>query len=253
MIKFFRKICQKLLVENRFNKYLVYAIGEIILVVIGILIALQINNWNEERKNANEEKQVLTSLHANLVHVQKQSKQFLEEENQLKMWIINLLGINKEIHKNFNQTITDSIFKVAVWDLQSDQPVFNTYINLKNTNKLSLIKSDAINQKFTDLELNQSKLKAMIDDRLSVHQIRIDDILEKDINFLAIVSSSVKGIDISNEKSTNYFELIKNERVRNLLGMKLALTQDVINFRMVLDKNISELIYLIEKELKSKQ
>ena len=47
MIKFFRKIRQKLLVENRFNKYLVYAVGEIVLVVIGILIALQINNWNE--------------------------------------------------------------------------------------------------------------------------------------------------------------------------------------------------------------
>jgi hypothetical protein len=54
MIKFFRKIRQNLLVENRFNKpaspagrYLLYAIGEIILVVIGILIALQINNWNE--------------------------------------------------------------------------------------------------------------------------------------------------------------------------------------------------------------
>lgn len=49
MIKFFRKIRQKLLSENNFNKYLVYAIGEIVLVVIGILIALQINNWNQKR------------------------------------------------------------------------------------------------------------------------------------------------------------------------------------------------------------
>lgn len=51
MIKFFRKIRQKLLSENKFSKYLIYAIGEIILLVIGILIALQINNWNENRKN----------------------------------------------------------------------------------------------------------------------------------------------------------------------------------------------------------
>ena len=50
MIKFFRKIRQRLLTENKFSKYLLYAIGEIILVVIGILIALQINNWNEGRK-----------------------------------------------------------------------------------------------------------------------------------------------------------------------------------------------------------
>ena len=51
MIKFFRKIRQNLLIENKTGKYLKYAIGEIILVVIGILIALQINNWNEQRKN----------------------------------------------------------------------------------------------------------------------------------------------------------------------------------------------------------
>ena len=50
MIKFFRKIRQKLLNENRFSKYLVYAIGEIVLVMIGILLALQVNNWNELRK-----------------------------------------------------------------------------------------------------------------------------------------------------------------------------------------------------------
>jgi hypothetical protein len=50
MIKFFRKIRQNLLMENKTGKYLKYAIGEIILVVIGILIALQINNWNENQK-----------------------------------------------------------------------------------------------------------------------------------------------------------------------------------------------------------
>ena len=50
MIKFFRHIRKNLLMENKTSKYFKYAIGEIILVVIGILIALQINNWNEQRK-----------------------------------------------------------------------------------------------------------------------------------------------------------------------------------------------------------
>ena len=49
MIKLFRKIRQGLLTENKFGKYVLYAIGEIVLVVIGILIALQVNNWNENR------------------------------------------------------------------------------------------------------------------------------------------------------------------------------------------------------------
>lgn len=54
MIKFFRKIRQNLLSEGKTGKYLKYAIGEIILVVIGILIALQINNWNENRNNISQ-------------------------------------------------------------------------------------------------------------------------------------------------------------------------------------------------------
>ena len=67
MIKFFRKIRQNLLSENKFGEYLTYAIGEIILVVIGILIALSINNWNEERKNRAFEKEILEQIRANLI------------------------------------------------------------------------------------------------------------------------------------------------------------------------------------------
>ena len=52
MLRFFRNIIKELAAENKVTAYLRYAIGEIILVVIGILIALQINNWNERRKKA---------------------------------------------------------------------------------------------------------------------------------------------------------------------------------------------------------
>lgn len=67
MIKFFRKIRQQLLVENRLSKYLLYAIGEIVLVVIGILIALKINNWNTENQNRNLESEIITEIHDNLL------------------------------------------------------------------------------------------------------------------------------------------------------------------------------------------
>jgi len=50
MIKFFRNIRQKLLSEGKTTNYIKYAIGEIVLVMIGILLALQVNNWNENRK-----------------------------------------------------------------------------------------------------------------------------------------------------------------------------------------------------------
>lgn len=59
MLTFFRRIRLNLLSENRFSRYLIYAIGEIILVVVGILIALQINNWNESRKARLKEVEIL--------------------------------------------------------------------------------------------------------------------------------------------------------------------------------------------------
>lgn len=66
MIKFFRKIRQNLLLENKTSKYFKYAIGEIVLVVIGILIALQINNWNNNQQERQYEKQILLEIQKSL-------------------------------------------------------------------------------------------------------------------------------------------------------------------------------------------
>ena len=66
MLKFFRRIRQKLLTENKFRKYLLYAIGEIILVMIGILMALQVNNWNNERLEDKKETKILREFQRNL-------------------------------------------------------------------------------------------------------------------------------------------------------------------------------------------
>ena len=68
MLRFFRTLRQRLLTENKFSKYLLYAIGEILLVVIGILIALQVNNWNEERNRTNTEIEYLKRLRSDLAN-----------------------------------------------------------------------------------------------------------------------------------------------------------------------------------------
>src|SRR5210317_2353909 len=66
MIKFFRRIRQQLITDNKLSKYIIYALGEIILVVIGILIALQINNSNEDRKQRKQELHYLKNLKTDL-------------------------------------------------------------------------------------------------------------------------------------------------------------------------------------------
>jgi hypothetical protein len=253
MIPFFRKIRKTLADDNKPIKYLRYAIGEIVLVVIGILIALQINNWNENRKNSIEEKAILENLLENLKLSKAQSELLISEEITLKQSLIQILGIDAKNTKITSQIIPDSIFKSAVWELQSDQPTFNAYNNLKSTNKLNLIKNKKINEKFTELEFRQNKLNDILDDRLKVHQIRVDDIMENDINFIPLVKSNIPDINIENEPKNNYSQLLEIKRIRNLLGMKLTFTQDVINSRENLDKEIKDLITLIEEELSEKK
>ena len=91
MIGFFRKIRKQLADDNKPLKYMRYAIGEIVLVVIGILIALQVNNWNEHQKVIKAEKEILKNLNqefqSNKRELQRQKSIVLKtfEANRLLM------------------------------------------------------------------------------------------------------------------------------------------------------------------------
>jgi len=86
MISFFRKIRQKLLTINKFTQYLLYAIGEIALVMAGILLALQVNNWNEQKKERIREVSLLRELKGNLeTNIQNLEKDIAVQEF-LNLW-----------------------------------------------------------------------------------------------------------------------------------------------------------------------
>ena len=145
MIKFFRKIRQNLLMENKTGKYFKYAIGEIVLVVIGILIALQINNWNEERINANKETIVLTNIHKEFKQNKKQLDSVIKQhktvyENCSK--IISLFPITSKP----KQSVLDSLTTQLYWSYGGT--TFNpsqTSINaLSSTSSFDIIKNKTL-------------------------------------------------------------------------------------------------------------
>ena len=97
MIKFFRKIRQNLLSEGKTGKYFKYAIGEIILVVIGILIALQINNWNEGRKEIIKSKALLEEFKRDLARDTIESNLVtgkLARRIKIESWALNIISYN---------------------------------------------------------------------------------------------------------------------------------------------------------------
>ena len=102
MFKFFRNIRQSLLMKDKITKYYKYAFGEIVLVVIGILIALSINNWNEARKNRIEQliliNNIIEDLRLDSIHINKS----LSEVGNQKRLVDDLISKSLDNEKKLN-------------------------------------------------------------------------------------------------------------------------------------------------------
>lgn len=145
MIKFFRKIRQKLLETGQMSRYLTYAIGEIILVVIGILIALQINNWNEERKLNNTELKLLEELHKDLEETKIDLLSDLKECQ-------NKLVTTEQIYQNLTNEKTIEQINISVkYVIQIPHlyPKLTAYETLK-TEGITLISNDQLRKNISD-------------------------------------------------------------------------------------------------------
>jgi hypothetical protein len=150
MIKFFRKIRQNSLIENKTGKYLKYAIGEIILVVIGILIALQINNWNERLKTEMWEEQFLIDLENEL---NNDLVQLTEVYTKQKKKGNNFRAVLELIPKSSraDKDKIDSLYKIARTGNQTFFPTAGVYNSAMSAGKIENIKSDSLKYAITNL------------------------------------------------------------------------------------------------------
>ena len=144
MIKFFRHIRKSLLAQNKMGKYFKYALGEIVLVVIGILIALQINNWNEERKNNTKEQQILSQLKEEYTTNLFQ----LEQKIAHRKKIIKAASKVLEFIDKPKKINTDSL--ISQLNILIGSPTFKPLENnLINSGNILLIKNEKLNQLLT--------------------------------------------------------------------------------------------------------
>jgi len=143
MIKFFRKVRQNLLSEGKTGKYLKYAFGEIVLVVIGILIALQINNWNIDKSNSKESYDFVKRLKAEVksnIDFTKEEIEKKENQKRSSLAILKMFGedITKLSSKKFDSLIYISM---ANGNMEFKNGTLNEGLN---TGKVALIKSDSL-------------------------------------------------------------------------------------------------------------
>ncbi len=167
MIKIFRKIRQKLLTENKFSKYLIYAIGEILLVVIGILIALQLNNLNEDRKieviRQGYYHQLLEGLNKDKIYIEKAISHFDSINNNINAYY--------ETFKAPNLSIEQVLTNLSKMEIDKAITIkFNTNIieSLENTGDIKII-PPVIRNKLSALKRFQDRTIFISDDNTDHH------------------------------------------------------------------------------------
>jgi hypothetical protein len=216
MIKFFRKIRQNLLMENKSGKYFKYAIGEIILVVIGILIALSINNWNEKRLNSKKEAVILENVH----------KEFMANKKQLdtvvfyhKRTIKNCEKLISRFPINIQNEDLDSlaIFLGGTFTGYTFNPLQASVTSLTNTSTFDLIK----NRELRDLLLSWNDL---------VKDYQEEEIVAKQYQMNIYTVFFDKNFDYNfnlNDKRTN-LEIMKTFEFENMIIQRKELLKEAI-------------------------
>lgn len=139
MIKFFRRIRQKLVEEGNLKRYLIYAIGEILLVIIGILIALFINDWRNDLNAQKTESLIIESPHIEFSAGNVAIQEFIEINENIIETNKSLLSYCLNVETEFEEATFDSLFYHAAWSesLRLNQGVFKELLNTGNLSKLS--------------------------------------------------------------------------------------------------------------------
>ncbi len=167
MIKFFRKIRYDLMEKNKTGKYLKYAVGEIILVVIGILIALSINNWNENLKNKKLEtsylKRIYEDLDNDLLQFERTIK-LAQERNKRVLFLEQAIKHSQLVNKS-----SDYFVKSIVYANYTYRPAISnhSFEELKSSGRLELINNEDLRvsiAKYYDLEFNYSQFDFIRED-----------------------------------------------------------------------------------------
>lgn len=262
MIKFFRKIRQRLLSENKLSKYLVYAIGEIVLVVIGILIALSINNWNEKRKDLAKEQSILKQLYSeyqsNLNQLDEKilmRNEALEESNNLLNQIDNPNSINEDgLYKSFW-----TLFRDPTFDPIQNDIVGSENLRLINNDTLVRYLSNWSSEVFQvqELELEYQKFRTEIllpcylrlgvsrnvNNNLWKNGYTPTEALDKEYNYKFTIKPTKKRLDLTEvladvELEGIVSQIITHHQVTNIQSQSLRMR--IISMLKIIEQEIKD-------------
>jgi hypothetical protein len=239
MIGFFRKIRKQLADDNQFFKYSRYAIGEILLVVIGILIALQINNWNENSKTKALELKTLKELRADLAQTTNDIRgDSLNFENIIRSNEIILHHMKEKLafHDSLNQYFSGMDF------FQTFSINHNTFDNIRQ-NGSSLITNDSIRIAISNFYTRPIYLYKELEMRvLNEHYENY---------YKPMIMQAFEIEDNKPSLPKNYIAFMGNSDYQQVLKYTVRICNGILNLQGYLLKTIEGIIGEIDREIQS--
>jgi hypothetical protein len=250
MIKFFRKIRQNLLMENKTGKYFKYAIGEILLVVIGILIALQINNWNEDNKQQFKSENLKTRLQNQInQNIQLTEKKAGDIKIRIEKMTRLMLMIGEPL-ETFDFKELDGKFNIILTDFHLGLDL-NTLAEAQDNGEIASIKNDSLRVALYKL----ATINETIEERETVangdNLNFVVPYFYKNLNGRNIASNSDinhrEKIGYSKLNNHNYSKIINDREFENLLDYRIYYSQEMLDRYNYLQEYLEYIKMLLDK------
>jgi hypothetical protein len=234
MLRFFRQIRQRLLTDNKFSKYLLYAVGEILLVVIGILIALQINTWNDNRLEEKEAKTFYENIIQQLLEDRQNIEGQITYNNKNKEqfhYAILLIGENNRSGRDSLCIITEKLVDYSDFDRKG-----NIYETIVNSGDVKLLKNQEIKKRIRRLEESYLYINRME----TIHYDAIMQMIPEISRTVNILSKEIIDED-----------RLYHPRFQNAFALSLRIINEKEQVYLRVLDEINDLVSMIGEELET--
>lgn len=249
MLFLLRKIRRKLMQNNKITSYLLYAIGEIILVVIGILIAVSINNWNQEITTKQKEVQYLKNIRLDL----KKDLNSLDSLTRFRQGkAASCRSLIEHIDGTPIEDLTDAALDVSnsIWE-QHFIPNNTTFTELANSGNLSLISNDTIKELLLELEALYNENESSIEHETFDYREYISKPITRHVRLDLFTRVFIGGTTAQEQgiTPTEMNRLLQDLQYRNGLHIIAFMSDYYGSLYSKIEKKTNEVISLIEQHV----
>lgn len=250
-MKIFKSIRFQSIKKDEARRYIAYAIGEIALVVIGILIAVMINDWNEARRENIVEQKFLENLRNEIASNNSMLSTVIHYQEVSRDAALKLLEIYHSDYRNYDTDELDSLFGAVQW-AWSFEPKLSVLNSIKSTGQIDLIKDEKIRLFITTFEESTKGGQSI---SLFLREFMRDQYVPSVSRFISqrnrVIHIGFSEVKQSRFKS-NYDELFNSKEVESHLTYVYVWRKDEVHTLKYIQSSLKESMDLIDKSIKKK-